>query len=237
MKIVICDDDAFALQALESGIKRFMDDQEAGYSLLTYQDSRQLDFDLEDEAKADVYILDIDMPVVTGIDIASRVKNMYPMAMVFFYTSHSEFATRGYRLGVRRYILKQNMQEDLEEALHYAHAQYTVSRKNTISLFNFHDTTNIPISDILYVERDKRYLKITLQGKSVVYDNRSIKEFQKALNDPTFILIDKGVLIHIDYVFRTENNTVTMFDKKAFTISRRRMGEVKETIMKYWKEV
>ena len=87
------------------------------------------------------------------------------------------------------------------------------------------------------MERDNRRLKITVQGRKTYYDTRSIKEFQKKLNDPTFILVDKGVLIHIDFVFKTENNTVTMFDQETFTISRRRMGEVKELIMRYWKEV
>lgn len=237
MKIVICDDDHNALKALESEIRRFMQDKEAGYSLLAYEDSRQLDFNLEDTAKADVYILDIDMPVVGGIDIASRVKNMYPIAMVFFYTSHSEYATQGYRMGIRRYILKQDMQESLEEALTYAYDQYQIARKNTISLFNFHDTINLSVSEILYVEREERYLKVTTQNHKTLYDNRGIKQFQKALQEPTFVMVDKGVLINIDFVFKTKDNSVTMFDQKTFTISRRRIGEVKEKIMKYWKEI
>ena len=61
MKIVICDDDNYAMKTLETKIRQFMKAKEAGYSLLSYQNSRQLDFDLEDTAKADVYILDIDM--------------------------------------------------------------------------------------------------------------------------------------------------------------------------------
>ncbi len=237
MRIVICDDDALALQTLENDIRQFMADKDIGYSLLTYDHSQQLNFDLEDTAAADVYILDIDMPIVGGIDIALRIKSMCPRAMVFFYTSHSEFATQGYRMGVRRYILKQDMHESLEEAMNYAYREFISAKKNTISLFNAHDTINLPISEILYVERDNRRLKITAQGCKTYYDTRSIKEFQKKLNDPTFILVDKGVLIHIDFVFKTENNTVTMFDQNTFTISRRRMREVKELIMRYWKEV
>ncbi len=237
MKIVICDDDNYAMKTLETKIRQFMKAKEAGYSLLSYQNSRQLDFDLEDTAKADVYILDIDMPTVSGIDIASRIKNMYPLALLFFYTSHAEYATQGYRMGVRRYILKQDVDETLEEALTYAYEQYQMYRKNTISLFNFHDTINLPVSEILYVERESRYLKVTTHNHEALYDNRSIKEFQKALNEPTFVLVDKGVMINIEFVYKTEHNTVTMFDQRVFTISRRRMGEVKELIMKYWKEI
>ena len=237
MRVILCDDDPAVLQALENKVKNHLKHfEDLAFSVRSYADSQTLLFDLEDLAKADVYLLDIDMPGINGLDIADRLKDLYPHMLLIFYTSHAEFATRGYRMGVQRYILKNGDEEELYEALDHAVAQDQTSRKDTVSLFSYHDTVNCPVDDILYVERSGRTLKLKTQNNGVLYDTRSIRDLIKVINDPRFLQIDKGVVINVDHVFKTEDNTVTMFDRKTFDISRRRARLVKEAIMKYWKE-
>ena len=51
---------------------------------------------------------------------------------------------------------------------------------------------------------------------------------------PEFLFIDKSVIINTDYVYRIDGDQVVMTDQKAFVISRRRVTEVKNKILKYW---
>lgn len=238
MKIVLCDDSILELTNLEKRVRNhFMKKKNIHFTVLAYQNSKELWFKLEDEAKADVYILDIDMPGQNGIDIADRLIHLYPHVILFFYTSHTEYASKGYQMDVKRYILKSAPEEELKEALDYACRMYEKSQEERISIFTSHDTINIPVDEILYVERLKRDLRITTQNDGTLYDRRSLKEFQKQLKGDSFIMIDKGKLINVDFVYKTKDNVVTMFDQTSFIISRRRISFVKEAIMKYWKEV
>lgn len=238
MKIVLCDDSIQELTDLEKRVRNYLiKKKNLHFTVFTYQSSEELWFKLEDEAIADVYILDIDMPGQNGIDIADRLIHLYPHVILFFYTSHTEYASQGYQMEVKRYILKSAPEVELIEALDYACHMFEKSQKDRISIFTSHDTINIPANEILYVERLERELKITTQNDGTLYDRRSLKEFHKQLKGDSFIMIDKGKLINVDFVYKTKDNVVTMFDQTSFIISRRRISFVKEAIMKYWKEV
>ena len=215
MRIVVCDDDKRELSHLRSCIEDYMKNRpEFSYTLLTYHNSNQLMFDLEDRAKADLYILDIDMPEISGLDIAERLKRESPHNLLFFFTSHSEFATEGYRVEARRYILKTDPVERLYEAIDFACDVYERRRKDSVPVVSYHDTINIPINDIMYVIRDGRTLEIHLQNKKTILYRSPIKEFFNKIHRPTFLFIDSSIFINADYVYRTKDNIVTMFDKK-----------------------
>lgn len=56
--------------------------------------------------KPDVVFVDIDIPSMSGIDLAENLKRIHPHASVVFVTSHSEYALAGYSVYPLDYILK-----------------------------------------------------------------------------------------------------------------------------------
>lgn len=238
MRIVICDDDRQELERLQKVISDHLR-QRIGfvYTLIPYQNSRQLLFDLEDKARADLYILDIDMPQASGIEIADRLKDMTPNHMLFFYTAHSEFATEGYRVEARRYILKDRPAEQLYEALDFACDEFEKKKQDCVSFRFNRDVINVPAGEIMYVCREGRQCSVHTQNHGVLWESTPIKTLFSRIQRPGFLFIDKGVFINVDFVHRTQNNEVIMFDGKTFMISRRRIAEVKDAIMIYWREI
>ncbi len=69
--------------------------------------------------KPDVAVLDIDMPGISGLDIAEQLKDMAQQVKVVILTSYREesFFNRAMDLGVRGYILKENAINDLTNGL------------------------------------------------------------------------------------------------------------------------
>ena len=160
MRIVLCDDQPHELAILEKQVRDYLEGKKAFYSILSYDHAGRLLFDLEDAARADLYILDIDMPGTNGIQIASRLKDLYPHFILFFYTSHSEYWSDGFRVEARRYLLKSHPVAELHEALDYALDMYEKSRKDCITISHGHDTINLPIDDIVFVEHVNRQLLV-----------------------------------------------------------------------------
>lgn len=81
-KIVICDDDVIFLELLAEKIKAELDTQEIAGRLKKYSDGRELINRISSED--DLYFLDIDMPKVSGMELAEAVIKRNPKAAMSF---------------------------------------------------------------------------------------------------------------------------------------------------------
>ena len=52
--------------------------------------------------------LDIDMPEMNGLEVASQIRQHYPDLILVFITAFLQFAPSGYKVSAFRYILKEN---------------------------------------------------------------------------------------------------------------------------------
>ena len=58
---------------------------------------------IESKRNLHLLILDIEMPDISGIEIAKALKELGKQCLVIFLTSHNEYAIDGYELGVFRF--------------------------------------------------------------------------------------------------------------------------------------
>ena len=72
---------------------------------------------------ADLALLDIDMPEISGLMLAEHLKRKYPDAAVIFLTAFPEYAVQAIKLRTSGYLLKPVSLEDLREEVTYAHSR------------------------------------------------------------------------------------------------------------------
>ena len=65
----------------------------------------------------DVALLDIEMPGMSGIELAKRLKEICPDVNIIFATAYSEYALEAFSIYAAGYLLKPLKKEALEEAL------------------------------------------------------------------------------------------------------------------------
>jgi len=80
--------------------------------------------DASRELKPDVLVLDISMPVMTGIETARRLKEAGSETRIVFLTVHDDpdFAREALEAGAVGYVIKQRIASDLVAAIKKAHA-------------------------------------------------------------------------------------------------------------------
>lgn len=68
---------------------------------------------------ADVYVLDISMPVLNGIETAERLMKMDPKSKIIMLSIHDEktFVERSLESGAQGYVLKESATEELIQAI------------------------------------------------------------------------------------------------------------------------
>jgi two-component system, NarL family, response regulator NreC len=72
------------------------------------------------ELQPDLVVMDISMPVMTGIEAAAQIRRSLPSAKVVLLTVHTEnrYILEALRSGIRGYVLKSRAASELVEAIH-----------------------------------------------------------------------------------------------------------------------
>ena len=124
MNILLCDDENLQLLRLESTIKKLMPN-ETYYSYtnpkLAYEDTKNI--------KIDIALLDIEMPVINGVNLAKRLKKNNPLVNIIFVTAYDNYALEAYSLHASGYIMKPVNEMKLKEELEGL--RYPVEMKKT----------------------------------------------------------------------------------------------------------
>ncbi len=112
MRIVALDDEQIALQGLMSSIRKAAPDAElAGFSdpfeALEYMEKN----------RTDVAFLDIEMPGMTGLEVARTIKEKWPSMNVIMATAYGQYAVDAMQMYISGYLMKPIRQEKVREAL------------------------------------------------------------------------------------------------------------------------
>lgn len=113
MRIMIVDDEEHALKALSMRVAEIKQDAEI-FTFIRSDDA--LSFFKEGNV-VDVAFLDINMPVLNGIDLAKELKKIHPTLNIIFCTAYAEFAVEAIRLRASGYVTKPYRKEDIEREL------------------------------------------------------------------------------------------------------------------------
>ena len=132
LQIAICDDETLLLDEIKEITEGCMRQQQTFSILSTYTNGKDLFYDIQDGKRFDLLLLDIEMPGLSGMELAKRVHELLPDALMIFVTAHYKYAVDAYELHIFRYIPKNQLKERLPHAL-----------KDAVSLLEIQNTDEI----------------------------------------------------------------------------------------------
>ncbi|MCI8718979.1 MAG: LytTR family DNA-binding domain-containing protein [Lachnospiraceae bacterium] len=241
MHIVICDDNIEDLLTLEKLILKYT----ARYPAISFEtekfsDASVLLHKIQKEKIADIYILDIIMSRISGIDLGSQIRKSDSKSMIIYVTSSDDFALDAYDIHAIRYLLKPIHENNFFEALDFAIA-YTGIKESTAYLVKTKDgLISVLYSKIEYIENCSRRLKIHLtNGETItsIYIRTSFdEEIRELENDSRFLRVHKSFLINLNCVKQLTKNTVTMESSHTLPVSRSSALDVKKQYLLFISE-
>ena len=83
----------------------------------------------------DVAFLDISMRGMGGIELASRIQDLYPDCKIVFCTGYSEYAVDAFRLHVSGYIMKPVTAEAVQTEINFIKGVFSRSKKLEVKCF------------------------------------------------------------------------------------------------------
>lgn len=228
MKIAICDDEpAVGILISEIIQKKF---QSLDLVIRLFTTGEELTATLEKTSKNfDLIFLDIEMPGLSGIDIAKELKRCKEDTKFAFVTSHDEYALAGYEVSAFRFIKKPIEETKILEVITALMEEKKLQRKITLEFNGV--TSVIPLKDIIYVEAQRQNVKV-VTANNIFCERLTLTEFQKRLNDDTFYSSHRSYLVNLAFVVGIGTD-VYLANGEKIPLSRMRRKNFKIALTQY----
>jgi two-component system response regulator AlgR len=202
MNILVVDDEPHARQRL----RRLIQDLGSDYRVVAEATHGEEALARCAEHRIDVVLLDILMPGMSGLDVASRLAELDPPPAVVLVTAYQQHALEAFARKVQDYLVKPVRRERLQEALERVriptrpqHAAIAAAqagrphRRNYLAAPYRGNLQTVPIGEIIYLLADQKYVTVRHKGGDLLVD-----EALKALEDEfpdLFMRIHRNALV------------------------------------------
>lgn len=234
LKIALCDDDSQFVSKITGLIQSLLQNSTESSVITTYINPAALTASISDGERYDIYILDVEMPDLNGMDVAKRIREFQPNAPLLFLSSHLSYATEGYKVQALRYVSKLDLDHALPEALEQAIATLEKTDTCFIMVQHYQNYTRILHKDILYVQKMQRSIQIVTDRQGNFKDSRGIKELFSEIDDPRFIFTDRAYFVNLDYVQELNGSWLVLTNEDRVPVSRPMMPNVKKAMIALW---
>ena len=215
INVIVCDDDSKFRQKVTEQINKYMHKNEYDYNLLEFDD---YDNKFVNVIKSDlvnaIYILDIETPTRSGIDIARIIRKVDVESPIIFLTGHEELGSLvlARNINILSFINKfDNFSNRLKIALDTA--MKLLNKKHMLRFNDRGSIYSIDCNNILYITTDtiaRKTIIVTDKGEHKV--NNPLNFFLEILNED-FCQSHKSCIINKNRVVNINNNNNTiLFD-------------------------
>lgn len=237
MYIAICDDNKEELSRISLLLEKYKREQNASITYKAFHSGVEL---LSTAKSSDytLYILDVIMPAVNGIEVAKEIRSLDNEAKIVFLTSSPEFAVASYSVKAMDYILKPVAEDRLFGILNEMITDsekpqqgLTVKTKNGIARILF--------SKLVYVEVVNKQVYFHLSDSSIREVTASLSEFEQIfLARPGFIKVHRSYIVNLYQINEISTNRLTTHQGKSIPVSRTLYKEVRDAYVKhlFWED-
>lgn len=235
LKIALLDDEKECLELIKTITSKYMECHGIKYDLKEYTRTQDLFYDLEEMEYFDIYLLDVELPESSGLQVARKIREKYLDSFIIYITNYTEYAIEAFEVNAYRYIPKSCLKEKLAEAYKALYTQILQREEKFYTIVKAHQVEKIPYHEIYYLTKDGKYVVfVHKRGASKI--RKTLETVMDELDDrQQFIYTDKSFVVNLIHIMSLEDNQIVLRNKAVVPVSRPRLEQVKQEIMEYWR--
>ena len=149
-KIAVCDDEQPYLEKTYAMLERYAKAHDLELTAEIFDSASALLDAIEDGIYHSIYLLDIYMPGLSGMSVATELRSRGVRSPIIFLTSSTEHAVEAFGVNATHYLLKPYTEESFDNAMDKAMQSITHHVEKSIVLKVGGDYQNILVDHILY---------------------------------------------------------------------------------------
>lgn len=184
-----------------------------------------------EEHPVDIVFFDIQMPQLSGMELAKLSRKMHLDFKLIFTTAYSEFAVDSYKVDASDYLLKPFSQSDFDQCIEKLKTLLTKETTPEITeqdiewdnefifVKSNYQMRKIALKDILYFEGLKDYIQIFLKDeKHPILILTSFKKVLEKLPTQHFMRIHRSYIVNLNAVEKVEKSRI-IFGERYLPVS------------------
>ena len=226
MRVVICDDELLQREELREYIYKVFEEVEEELELLIFKSAEEVLKEKDVLNHTDIFILDIKMDEVSGMDLAKIIRKENDISEIIFITSLVDYIQEGYTVRAYRYLLKPINYEELKTHLLSCINDIKKKKDNFMMIENKGIVHKVPINEIMYIEVIKK--ELTIHTKHTNYKTKnSMDKVEKELEKFNFYRCHKSYLVNMKYIETIDKNEIIINGNKI-PVSKHRISDFKK---------
>ncbi|MBO9635957.1 MAG: response regulator transcription factor [Chitinophagaceae bacterium] len=218
IKCLICDDELIAHQILEAYIL-----QTPGLVLVAKCRNALEAFAKLEKQSVDLIFLDIEMPLVNGINFLRTLNNP---PKVIFTTAYADHALESYELNAVDYLLKPFSPERFAKAVEKARAligttvgnQEKAGDEGALVIKEKDGLVRVKHDQILYIEASKDYMKIVTAGRPYLV-HITMKKLEESLPPEQFVRTHKSYMVALKAIRLLKPDELVLTNNAVIPVS------------------
>ena len=240
LRIAICDDEPQYVQQIKNFVQEYLHGHpELSGQIDSFSLGRELLYQAEESSGFDLYLLDIIMPGLNGIQTGRQLRQLWDGGEIIYLTTSPDYAVDSYSVRAFFYLLKPLEKGRLFEVLDAAVKKLDDRRSKAVLIATKDGPRRLLLDQILYVERVGRGLRYFCSGGAV--DSLSLRvpfhaAVEPLLADPRFCQCGSSFAFNLQHVTGVSGQEVLLDSGGAAAIPRASVAPFKHAWGRFWLE-
>ena len=224
LRIAVCDDSRTDVEMLEAAFDE-LPDYPVEYDVY-FSRKELLMCSMQDKENYHLYIFDIEMPDMNGLELAKEVRKRDAKALFVFLTSYTRYVMEVFEV-----ITFEKMESVLLKAMNYLN----MIKQDFVFQFR-KNHFRVSCDDILYFEKKGR--QAVIHTLSDTYKtNMTTEEIWKQLDEKVFTHIHVSYIINLGHIRAIEGDEVVLDNAERLLIARYQKQGLKKKHMELMKRM
>ena len=228
--VAVVDDEEVMANIISNRVREYLHNQIIAFDLTTYTDGASFLQQCK-STHFDLIFLDIDMPDITGLDIAHKIRMKQSHTEMIFITNKDDLVYDTIRYTPLRFIRKSRLDLEFEESI----ASFLVKLQNQKAAVLFStDQGKRPVNviTVMYIDVQSHKLTIHLPDE-VLTANGNLSDVEKLIKNYGFIRIHNSYLVNFRYISLINQKSVILDNEAVLPLSRGKYQTAKMELMRF----
>ncbi len=230
IKVVICEDNINELTSVYNFTKEIFDTLNIQYAISKFTDGNSL---LKSSDNFHIYLLDIQLGNLSGIDIARKIQSNNENSIIIFITALKDYIFDAFDLRAFNYILKPINKNRYRKILYSAVKSLQNEDKFILAKYNGY-SSKILLNDIIYIESFKRKIKVHTLCNIFEYYYK-LSDIEKELSNEGFFRCHKSYIVNLKFVQSYNNTSIILKNGEEIFLSKHKYLDFSKNFMYYLK--
>ncbi|MBQ7325279.1 MAG: response regulator transcription factor [Clostridia bacterium] len=239
MKIAICDDDRICRARVVDIATDYSEERmDKDVTFEVFSDPENLLQTVRQNGHYDIYVLDIVMPGMNGIELGKALREDGCESKIIYLTGSEEYAIDSFKIRAFHYLLKPVEKTSFYAALDEAISSISVKRDKGLIVKTRDNRARIAFDSILYAELAKRAILYHLVGGKTVESTSLRTTFteavQELLADKRFALCGASMVVNLNHITMVETEGIVFKDAEKVFLGKKACRELRGVWNEYW---